>query len=166
MLQTEQLSFMENIDSIDIEILSVLQENAKISHKEIAEQLNLSRTPIFERIRKLERRGIIQKYITILDRKKIDKNLMVFCFVSLKEHGLEPVMQFQKTINLYSQVMECYHIAGNFDFFLKVVVNTVDEYQNFVLKSLSDIQNISNVQSSFVLGELKYQLKYDLGKKQ
>jgi Lrp/AsnC family transcriptional regulator, leucine-responsive regulatory protein len=153
---------MENIDLIDIEILSILQDNAKISHKEIAEQLNLSRTPIFERIRKLERRGIIQKYITILDRKKIDKNLMVFCFVSLKEHGLEPVTEFQKTINSYSQVMECYHIAGSFDFFLKVVVNTVDEYQNFVLKSLSNIQNISNVQSSFVLGELKYQLKYEL----
>ena len=159
------LSFMENIDSTDLEILDILQDNAKISHKEIAEQLFLSRTPIFERIRKLERRGIIRKYITILDRKKIDKNLMVFCFVSLKEHGLEPVLQFQKTINGYSQVMECYHIAGNFDFFLKVVVNTVDEYQNFVLKSLSNIQNISNVQSSFVLGELKYQLKYDLGKK-
>jgi DNA-binding Lrp family transcriptional regulator len=90
---------MENIDKTDIEILSLLQEDAKISHKQIAEKLNLSRTPIFERIRKLERRGIIKKYIALLDRKKIDRNLMVFCFVSLKEHGLGPVTEFQKTIH-------------------------------------------------------------------
>jgi len=153
---------MENIDSIDVKILEILQDSAKISHKEISEKLNLSRTPVFERIRKLERRGIIQKYITILDRKKIEKNLMVFCFVTLKEHGLQPVNEFKKTIDSYNQVMECYHIAGNFDFFLKVIVNTVDEYQNFVLNKLSTIKNLSHVQSSFVLGELKYKLDFDL----
>jgi Lrp/AsnC family transcriptional regulator, leucine-responsive regulatory protein len=155
---------MENLDEIDIGILSLLQDNAKISHKEIAERLNLSRTPIFERIRKLERRGIIQRYITLLDRKKIERNLMVLCFVSLKEHGLGPVTAFQKTIEKYDQVMECYHIAGAYDFFLKVLVNTIDEYQDFVLKKLSNIQNISNVQSSFVLGELKFKLKFDMKK--
>jgi DNA-binding Lrp family transcriptional regulator len=153
---------MENIDDIDLKILQILQDNAKISHKEISEKLNLSRTPVFERIRKLERRGFIQNYITILDRKKIDRNLMVFCFVTLKEHGLESVNEFKKIIDNYSQVMECYHIAGNFDFFLKVLVNTIDEYQHFVLNKLSTIKNLSHVQSSFVLGELKYKLSFDL----
>lgn len=154
--------FMENIDKTDLKILSIIQENAKITHKEIAEKLHLSRTPIFDRIRKLERRGIIQKYITILNRKKINKSLIVLCSVSLKEHGIVPVSEFQKTINNYNQVMECYHIAGNYDFFLKVVVNNVEEYQTFVLKKLSQIKNIANVQSAFVLGELKYNLSYEL----
>lgn len=155
---------MENIDEIDLKILSIIQENAKATHKEIAEKLHLSRTPIFDRIRKLERKGIIDKYVTILNRKKINKSLIVFCSVSLKEHGMEWVSEFQKTISDYNQVMECYHIAGNHDFFLKVVVDNVDEYQHFVLKKLSQIKNITNVQSAFVMGELKYNLSYDLSK--
>ncbi len=153
---------MENIDKTDLKILTLLQENAKISHKEIAEKLNLSRTPIFERIRKLERRGFIQRYVTILNRKKIRRNLIVLCSVSIKEHGIEPVSEFQDAINTFSEVMECYHIGGNYDFFLKVIVNDVDEYQTFVLKKLSQIKNIANVQSAFVIGEMKYSLSYKL----
>jgi len=100
--------------------------------------------------------------VALLNQKKIDKGLTVLSFISLKEHGIEPVAQFQKEIQKNARVMECYHIAGNFDFFLKVVVQDVDEYQSFVLKELSEIKNISHVQSSFVLGELKYQLNFDL----
>jgi Lrp/AsnC family transcriptional regulator, leucine-responsive regulatory protein len=154
---------LENIDNTDLKILSILQENAKISHKEIAEILHLSRTPIFERIKKLERAGIIQKYVTLLNRKKINKKLIVLCSISIKEHGMEQVLSFQKAIDNFSEVMECYHIGGNYDFFLKVIVNDVDDYQTFVLKKLSLIKNIANVQSAFVIGELKYNLSYELG---
>jgi len=153
---------MDKIDKTDRQILNLLQSNAKITHKEIAEKLYLTRTPVFDRIKKLERRGIIKKYVALLNQKKIDKGLTVLSFISLKEHGIEPVAQFQKEIQKNARVMECYHIAGNFDFFLKVVVQDVDEYQSFVLKELSEIKNISHVQSSFVLGELKYQLNFDL----
>lgn len=155
---------MENIDETDLKILSILQENAKISHKDIAEKLHLSRTPIFERIKKLERRGIIQKYVTILNRKKINKNLIVLCSISLREHGSEHVSAFQKAVLDFTEVMECYHIGGNYDFFLKVIVNNIDEYQTFVLKKLSQIRNIANVQSAFVIGEMKYKLSYELNK--
>ncbi len=154
---------METINQIDQKILSIIQENAKISHKEIAKKLHLSRTPIFERIKKLERRGVIKKYITILNRKKINKNLIVICSVSLKEHGIEMVSEFQKAINNFKEVMECYHIAGNHDFFLKVIVENVDEYELFVLKKLSQIKNIAHVQSSFVLKEIKYKLSFEFG---
>ncbi len=153
---------MESIDKVDKQILNMLQENSKATNKEIAEKLYLTRTPIFDRIKKLERRGIIRKYIALLNPKKIDRGLTVLCFISLKEHGIEPVADFKKEIQKNNRVMECYHVAGNFDFFLKVMVKDVDEYQNFVLKDLSSIKNISHVQSSFVLGELKYQLKFDL----
>jgi len=150
------------MDQTDIRILDLLQENAKITHKEIAERLNLSRTPIFDRIKKMERKGIIQKYVTVLNRKKIQKDLIVLCSVSLKEHGIEPVSEFQKAVHNFSQVMECYHVGGNYDFFLKVIVQNVDEYQTFVLHHLSQIKNIANVQSAFVIGELKHNLSYDL----
>jgi Lrp/AsnC family leucine-responsive transcriptional regulator len=153
---------MENIDETDLRILSILQENAKISHKEIAEKLNLTRTPIFERIKKLERRGIIQKYVTILNRKKINRNLMVLCSISLREHGIDNVTIFQNAVMNFPEVMECYHIGGNYDFFLKVLVNTIDDYQAFVLKKLSQIKNIATVQSAFVIGEMKYKLSYEL----
>ena len=153
---------MENIDKIDRQILNIIQKNAKISHREIAEKLNLSRTPILDRIKKLERRGVIQKYITILDRKKIDKTMIILCSISIKQHSIELVSEFQKIIGTFNQVMECYQIGGSYDFFLKVVVNNVEEYQTFVLKNLSQIKNISNVQSSFVIGELKNTHFYEL----
>ena len=149
------------MDIIDRKILNLLQKDAKISHKEISGKLNMSRTPVFERIKKLERRGIIKKYITLLNSKKIEKGLTVFCFITLKEHGVENVNKFQRSIQKLSKVMEAYHTAGNFDFFLKVIVQDVDEYQKFVVSELSGVGNIRNVQSSFVLGVLKYQLNFE-----
>jgi DNA-binding Lrp family transcriptional regulator len=151
---------MDSIDKVDRQILNVLQENAKTTHKEIAEKLFLTRTPVFDRIKKLERRGIIRKYVALLNPKKIDRGLTVLCFISLKVHGLKPVAEFQKEIQKNVKVMECYHLAGNFDFFLKVMVKDVEEYHSFALNDLSGINNISRVQSSFVLGELKVQYHF------
>ncbi|MCG8699760.1 MAG: Lrp/AsnC family transcriptional regulator [Bacteroidales bacterium] len=153
---------MAELDKTDLAILNLIQDNAKIPHKEIAEQLHLTRTPIFDRIRKMERSGIILKYITLLNPKKINRGLTVLCQISLTRHGKQHVDEFQKKINEFPQVMECYHIAGNFDFFLKVAVKDIDQYQQFALKELSTIPNISNIQSSFVMGKLKHTYSYDL----
>ena len=153
---------MDGLDKTDLQILNALQDNSKTTHKELADNLFLTRTPVFDRIRKLERRGIIKKYIALLNPKKIERGLTVFCFIRLKEHGISPVSEFQKEIQENSKVMECYHIAGEHDFVLKVMVKDVEEYQQFALKDLSHIRNIAQVQSSFVLGELKYQLKFEL----
>ncbi|TKG90769.1 Lrp/AsnC family transcriptional regulator [Puteibacter caeruleilacunae] len=153
---------MENIDQIDRKILNILQDNAKITHREIAEKLHLTRTPIFDRVRKLERRGIIKKYLTLLNPKKVGRDLMVLCFVTLKQHGDENVIRFKEEIIRNPKVMECYHVAGNFDFFLKVMVKDVDEYYLFVVNELAIVQNVIQVQSSFVLKEIKYQLNFEL----
>jgi DNA-binding Lrp family transcriptional regulator len=150
------------MDSIDKKILNILQDNAKITNKEIGEKLFLSRTPIYDRIRKLERKGIIRKYITLLNPKKVGKGLTVFCFVSLKHHSPEFTASFKEEIDNNSKVLECYHVAGNHDFFLKVMVKDVEEYYSFVSTELATIDNIAQVQSSFVLKELKYELKIDL----
>ena len=153
---------MEGLNDTDKKILNLLQLNSKITHKEIGDELCLTQTPVYDRIKKLERKGIIKSYVTLLDPKRVNKGLIVLCFISLKEHGIELVQQFKNRIAKNQRVMECFHIAGNFDFFLKVVVGDVEEYQRFVLNDLSEIKNISQVQSSFVLGELKYQLNYTL----
>ncbi len=153
---------MEDLDQTDKQLLNILQDNSKVTHKEIATRLYLTRTPIFDRIKKLERKGIIKKYVTLLNPKKLDRGMTVLCFISLKEHGIGPVTEFKEEIQHNKKVMECFHVAGNFDFFLKLMVKDVDEYQNFVLKEISSIKNISHIQSSFVLGELKYQLKLEL----
>lgn len=150
------------MDSTDKKILNILQENAKITHTEIGQRLYLSRTPIYDRIKKLERRGIIRKYVTLLNPKKIGKGLTVFCFVSLKHHSPQFTASFKKEIDSNQKVLECYHVAGNHDFFLKVLVKDVEEYYSFVSKELAIIDNIMQVQSSFVLKELKYELKIDL----
>ena len=153
---------MPAIDPIDKSILHILQKDAKASPKEIASKLNLTRTPIVERIKKLERSGIISKYVAILNPLKIEKLLTVFCFVSLKEHSNLRVKEFEVFVNRSNKVMECFHIAGNHDFILKVMVKNVEDYQNFVLNELSTIKNISNVHSSFVMGKLKHTLSFDL----
>ncbi len=153
---------MVNIDQTDRQILNILQKNSKLTHREIAGQLHVTKTPVFDRIKKLERKGIIKRYVALLNPKKIEKGLTVLCFITLEEHGMGPVDQFRKEIEKNPKVMECYHIAGNYDFFLKVMVKDVDEYQSFVLRDLSEIKNISHVQSSFVLGELKYKLDFEL----
>ena len=150
------------LDDTDMQILDILQKNAKVTPKDISKQLYLTRTPIYERIRKMERAGVISKYVTLLNPNKIGKGLQAFCFVSLSKHGLEQVEEFQAQIEKFDLVMECFHIAGSFDFLMKVRVRDMDEYEHFVLKDLSQIKNIAHVQSSFVLGELKYKLEYDL----
>lgn len=150
------------MDHIDKKILDILQDDAKISNREIGEKLHLSRTPIFDRIKKLERKGIIRKYITLLNPKKIGKGLTVLCFVSLKHHSPEFTASFKKQIDKNPKVFECFHIAGDHDFFLKIMVKDIDEYYKFVTTELAIIENIAKVQTSFVLKELKYELKFDL----
>jgi Lrp/AsnC family leucine-responsive transcriptional regulator len=147
---------MTNLDATDKQILNLLQEDAKYTNKEIAEKLNMTTTPIFERIKKLEREGFIQKYVALVDRKKVQLSLLAFCDVSLKEHTTEYLECFQRDVQSLEEVVECYHIAGMFDYLLKVVVPDMDTYQNFVAKKLASLDNIGRVQSSFVMTEIKY----------
>ena len=147
---------MMHLDATDKQILNLLQEDAKRTNKEIAEKLHMTTTPVFERIKKLEREGFIQKYVALVDRKKAQRSLVAFCDVSLKEHTTEYLECFQKDVQSLEEVIECYHIAGMFDYLLKVVVPDMETYQNFVAKKLASLDNIGRVQSSFVMTEIKY----------
>jgi DNA-binding Lrp family transcriptional regulator len=144
-----------HLDQIDKKILSILSTNSKMGNKEIAAEIGLSVTPTFERIKRLERHGVIKNYVAILDKKKIDKGLHVLCQVSLKAHNLDLLLGFEDEIIHLNEVNSCYHIAGNYDYLLSIEVKDMDEYQDFLKQKLASIPNIANVQSSFVMSTLK-----------
>jgi Lrp/AsnC family transcriptional regulator, leucine-responsive regulatory protein len=147
---------MENLDPVDLKILQLLKKDALMTNKEIAAELHLTTTPVHERIKKLKREGIIAKYTIDLDLKKLKKNLIVYCNVSLKEHAAEYLRQFEKDIQTVSEVVECYCISGGSDFLLKVIVSDMDAYKDFILNKLAAISNIGNTQSNFVITEAKH----------
>ncbi len=151
------------IDSTDKSILALLQKDGKITFKEVASQLNLTTTPVYERIKRLEREGYIKSYKAILDRKKIGLNLLVFCNVSLKEHQASFLVQFEKDIKEFNEVIACYHIAGMYDYLIKISVQDMDVYQDFIANKLANIKNIARVQSSFVMTEVKSAVDLPLG---
>lgn len=144
-----------NLDATDLAILRLLQKDAFLTHKEVAATLGLTTTPVYERIRRMERSGVIRGYVALVDRSKVDKPLVVMCAVSLKEHALARLQQFEHSVCALPEVTEVLHIAGGFDYLLKVIVRDMAEYQNFIVQKLAGLDNVGHAQSSFVLTELK-----------
>ncbi len=151
---------MPVLDAMDLAILKLLQQNARITIKEISEQVHLSTTPVHERIRRMEQNGVIKQYITILNAAKVGKGLMVICYVSLRQHSKNAGDKFIKSILAMNEVLECLTISGEFDFMLKVVASNMDDYYDFHVNKLSQVENVGNVQSVFVMGIIKQ--TYDL----
>jgi DNA-binding Lrp family transcriptional regulator len=150
------------LDSKDMAILALLQQNARITVKEISDQMHLSTTPVHERIKRMEASGVIRQYATLLDHTKVKKGLMVICYVSLKEHSKNAGVKFIETMQVLNEVIECYSISGEFDFMLKVVCEDMNAYYDFHVNKLSQIENMGHVQSVFVMGIIKqtHQLVY------
>ncbi len=143
------------LDEKDYAILRLLQQNAKITVREIAAAVHLSPTPVHERIKRMEDHGIIRQYVALVDHTKVKKGLMVICYVSLKEHNKRSGARFIKTIHELHEVIECYNISGEFDFMLKVVAENMDAYYDFHVNKLSQIENMGHLQSIFVMGIIK-----------
>ena len=144
-----------SLDEKDLKILQLLQQNARITVKEISEQMHLSTTPVHERIKRMEASGVIKQYATLLDHTKVKKSLMVICYVSLKEHSKTAGVKFIETIHSLNEVIECFNISGEFDFMLKVVSEDMNAYYDFHVNKLSQIENMGHVQSIFVMGIVK-----------
>jgi Lrp/AsnC family leucine-responsive transcriptional regulator len=147
---------MIDIDPVDLKILKLLKKDGMMTNRQIAIELNLTTTPIHERIKRLRRDGFIKKYTIELNRKKLNKNLIVFCNVSLKEHAQKFLTQFEADIQTVPEVVECYCVSGGSDFLLKVIVSDMDEYKDFILNKLAAISNIGSAQSHFVITEAKH----------
>lgn len=154
-LPKEQTTIAYQPDKKDMAILKLLQQNAKITVKEISKKIHLSTTPVHERIKRMEDTGIIKQYATLVNHAKVKKGLTVICYVSLKQHGKNAGVKFIKTINDLNEVIECFSISGEFDFMLKVVCEDMNAYYDFHVNKLSEIENVGHLQSVFVMGIIK-----------
>lgn len=148
------------LDKIDKNILRILQDDAKVNVKGMASTLGISKTPIYERIKRLEKEGVIKKYVAILDPKLIVTSITVFCSVSLDVQKIEQLHQFNEAISNVPQVVECYLMGGAFDYQLKVIVKDLEEYHLFSSGILASIPNVSQIKSAFVLNEVKHTTSY------
>ena len=143
------------LDEKDKAILRYLQSNAKATVREIASNVHLSTTPVHERIKRMEEEGVILQYATLLDHARINKGLMAICYISLKEHNKKSGGKFIKTLSEMPEVTEFYIISGAFDFMLKIVVENMDDYYDFHVNKLGQVENIAQVQSTFIMGVIK-----------
>ena len=146
---------MTTLDSIDKAILQELQYAAKKNVKEIAAVVGLTITPTYERIKRMEQQGVIKSYVAILDKEKIGKSVEVFCHVTLNSHSRNIIKNFEKSIVKLDDVIECYHVTGNSDYLVKVLVSNIQQYQEFIVEKISTIDNVTNVQSAFVMTSVK-----------
>lgn len=146
-------------DSIDKQILTILQQDAQITNVDLAKKIGISPPSMLERVKRLERNGIIKRYVAIVDPAKISKGIFAVVSVSLSAHQLSSVDQFTKIIKKLDEVLECYHVAGEEDFILKVAVSSIEEYEKFILNKLTKINGVNKINTKFVLSTVKYDTK-------
>ena len=143
------------LDSVDLDILRCLQENARLTTKELAARVNLSTTPVFERLKRLERSGFIRKYVAVLDAEKLHLGFVVFCSVKLKQMNRNVAQTFVSVIKDIPQVAECYNISGDYDYLLKIHAPDMKYYNEFIINVLGTIDSIGSILSTFVMDEIK-----------
>lgn len=143
------------LDATDMRILQQLQQNSRLTNKELAAAVNLSTTPTFERTRRLEREGYIRKYVAVLDAEKLNCGFVAFCYLKMKQHTYENSMRIMEAVQHINEIVECYNVSGEYDFLLKIYVENMKAYQSFLLRILGDLDCIGSLSSSFVLGDVK-----------
>jgi len=153
---------MQSLDSTDLSILKLLQHNARLTIKEIAAKLNLSTTPIFDRMKRMEKEKVIDRYVAIVNPEKVGKSIFAFVDISLKEHARPEVEAFVNQVLALKEVMECYHVTGAADFVLKVSLDNMEAYNEFVLDKLSIVKNIGKLETRFCLSVRKFSTELPL----
>ncbi|MBO7580096.1 MAG: Lrp/AsnC family transcriptional regulator [Bacteroidaceae bacterium] len=148
-------TYIHELDEIDLQILRIVQDNSRLTTKELAQKIHLSVTPTYERQRRLERMGYIKGYVAVLDANKMERGFMVFCNVSMKQINKQIANGFSETVATWNEVTECYNISGDGDYLLKVCVSSMQKYQQFILEKLGEFPYISQVRSFFVMDTLK-----------
>ena len=146
----------EKLDKVDLQILRTLQENARLTTKELAAQVSLSSTPVFERLKRLEREGYIKKYIAVLDADKLNQGFVVFCNVKLRRMNKDIAMEFTRIIQNIPEVTECYNSSGSYDYLLKIHAPNMKYYQEFIINVLGTIDSLGSLESMFVMDEVKH----------
>lgn len=145
----------EKLDKTDLDILRALQGNARLTLKELAAQVHLSTTPVFERMKRLENSGYIRQYVAVLNAEKLNRGFMVFCSVKMSRLSREIAADFAAVIRDIPEVTECYNISGRYDYLLKIHAPDMKYYQQFLLNVLGTIEYLDSLESTFVMDELK-----------
>jgi len=143
------------LDATDKKILSLLQKDSKQTTKQLSLQLNLSVTAVYERIKKLEKEGFIKKYVAVIDKDKINKSFLIFCHIKLLQHSKEYLSNFEKEILKLDEVSECFHVSGDYDYILKIYVEDMQAYREFMVTKLTTIKHIGSTHSTFTINEVK-----------
>lgn len=146
---------MNALDNTDRMLLSMLQANSRMTTKELSAAVNLSQTPVYERVRRLESEGYIRQYVALLDPRKLDLGLTAFVMVKLIRQDNVTTDRFTRTVGGIENVVDCYGIAGTFDFLLKVLVRDMESYKRFVVDVLGNIDCVGSMETVFVLNEVK-----------
>lgn len=153
------------LDDIDIRILQVLQVNGRLSSRQVGEKLHRSANPTNVRIRRLEEEGIIKKYVAILDHEKLNLGFVTFTHVQLKDQSRESLGHFESEIVKFTEVLECFHVTGDYDFILRVAVKDRHVYHDFLMNKLFAIISVGNVLTTIVMKEAKSETALPLGPK-
>jgi Lrp/AsnC family leucine-responsive transcriptional regulator len=143
------------LDGIDKSLLRILQQDSKRTNKELAVKLGMSVTAIYERIKKLERLGVIKNYVALLDDRVVGRGFVVFCHIKLLRHAQEAIADFERQVRKLSEVNECYHVSGDYDYLLKVRVRDMEDFRRFMVEKLTTLDHIGSTQSSFSISEVK-----------
>ena len=143
-------------DAIDKKLIALLQADSKQTNKELSNKLNLSVTAVYERIKKLENQGVISKYVALVKKEKVEKSFVAFCHIKLIQHTQDYVVKFEKEVANLAEVMECYHISGDYDYLLKVIVEDMEAFREFMVNKLTSINHIGSTHSMFVINEVKH----------
>ena len=143
------------MDTTDKHILALLQENSRRTTKELSIKLGLSATAVYERVRKLEKSGAIKRYVALLEKNKIGKGFVVFCHIKLLQHSRDFLTRFEREVTKLDEVLECYHVSGDYDYILKVCVENMEAYREFMVTKLTTLQHIGSTHSTFMISEVK-----------
>lgn len=146
---------MHQLDKVDLQLIEELQKDSKQSIKQLANKINLSITPTHERIKRIESKGIIDRYVAIVKPESLGKTLIAYCQVTLVKHQEIFFKEFEEYVAGIDEIMEVSYIAGDYDFLLKILLKDMSEYQNFVVKKISQLEIISNIKSSFIIKQTK-----------
>ncbi|GAA5232051.1 Lrp/AsnC family transcriptional regulator [Verticiella sediminum] len=157
--RTPNASPPETLDKYELAILEILQQDARAGVQEIADQIGLSVSPTWRRIRALEERGYIENYIAVLDVEKLGFKQCVFAHVTLAKHDRAAVRQFEQTIERRSEVLECFSMTGDADYLLRVIVRETPDYEQFLQEAVYSCPAVQSVRSNFALRKMKFTLR-------
>jgi len=150
------------LDIIDQKLLNLLQNDCKLTNKQLSLALNLSVTAVYERVKKLEKTNIISKYVALVDKKRVARGFMVLCQIKLVQHTKQYLTEFEESVNKIQEVTECFHITGDYDYMLKILVKDMDAYREFMVTKLTTLKHIGSTHSTFVITDIKNSTEINL----